>query len=141
MTSLFGRLSAWDQVPVLLDAYADLRQSRCASIGAQELEDIALVQLPPGPARDARNAALRHTLDSEALHAGRDGDGDDDADADESRLRTVWEHMSHLFGYDALDAADDWWYSWGVVREASKARIGVDTVSIPIVSEVRVATP
>lgn len=124
MASLFSRLTAWDQVPLFLDAYAELRQHRCERVAKQEKENQRLVHLPPGPLREARDEMMRQTL----LVEGQE-------EWDEGYLLSMWERISEQFGYNALEAADDWWYSWGVVREASKARIGVDLISIPVQKE------
>jgi salicylate hydroxylase len=128
LSTFFGRLTAWDQVPMMLNAYAELRQERCASVGAQEESNQTLVHLPPGPHRDARDEGFKGMLAAQHME-----------EWDEAQLRERWESVSVLLGYNAFEAAEDWWMKWGVIVEASKARtIGIDPVSMAIVSETQV---
>lgn len=88
--TLFSHLSSWAQVPAFLNAYQEIRQKRTAAVLDTDVSNIVMVQLPPGPERDARNAQLR---------LARDEWGDD------GLLKQEFESLAQLFGYDAEDAA------------------------------------
>lgn len=107
--SLFSRLRSWDQIPQLMEAFQDLRQDRCQAVHLSELNNAALVWLPPGPERDGRDAGMRLSMRKGAEHW------------DEGMLREQWESISEVFGYSAREAAEDWWVNWGVLRESSKS--------------------
>ena len=49
-------------------------------------------------------------------------------DVEEEYLREAWEELKGSFGYDAYDAADDWWVDWGVLRERLES-VQIDTGS------------
>lgn len=107
--SLFSRLRTWDQVPQLMEAFQDLRQARCEAVHHSELNNAALVWLPPGPERDGRDTGMRMSRQRGREHW------------DEGQLREQWEDISEVFGYSAREAAEDWWVNWGMLRESSKA--------------------
>ena len=50
----------------------------------------------------------------EMMKAGRDH-------WDEGMLREQWDTISEVFGYNAREAAEDWWVNWGLLRESSKS--------------------
>ena len=49
-------------------------------------------------------------------------------DVEEEYLREAWEELKGSFGYDAYDAADDWWVDWGVLRERLES-VSIETES------------
>ena len=52
------------------------------------------------------------------------------------RLRASWEELKGSFGYEAYDAADDWWVDWGVLRERMSAAMSIaNGIAIPVSSE------
>ncbi|KDQ61756.1 hypothetical protein JAAARDRAFT_55091 [Jaapia argillacea MUCL 33604] len=106
--ALFSRLRSWDQIPALLEAFQDIRQGRCEAVNFQEFSNMQLVQLPPGPQRQHRDQAMRENLNHGREHW------------DEGRLRQQWEEISEIFGYNAREAAEDWWVQWGLLRERAK---------------------
>jgi salicylate hydroxylase len=106
---LFSHLRSHQQIPIFTEAYQDLRMSRCISVTESELSNAHLVQLPPGEARDQRDASMRASRASGHEHW------------DEGQLRKQWEEIASVFGYCARDAAEDWWVNWGVLRERSEA--------------------
>ncbi|KAG8220921.1 hypothetical protein J3R82DRAFT_2425 [Butyriboletus roseoflavus] len=104
---LLSRLKTWDQLPQLVEGFQDLREERCQSVHEKELMGFRLVWLPPGPRRDERNQSLRAMMT-----LGLQG-------WDEEKMRCQWEQISEVLGYSAREAAEDWWVSWGMLRERS----------------------
>jgi salicylate hydroxylase len=127
--TLFSRLRSWDQVPQLLAAYQDLRQARCAAVNRREMANKELVQIPRGPMQHARDEAMRC-----AMRAGFDH-------WDESKLKQQWDEIAEVFAYNAFDASDDWYVSWGAIMEASRARTTHDSLDLSVSTTVEVAAP
>ncbi|KAI0773342.1 FAD/NAD(P)-binding domain-containing protein [Irpex lacteus] len=94
---LFRHLSSEDQIPRFLNAYEELRQERTAQVLEREISNTEMVTMPPGPERDARDASFKQTRDR----------------WDEGLLKAEFEGLFDLFGYDAYDAAEQWWVDWG----------------------------
>ncbi|KAJ7598066.1 hypothetical protein C8J56DRAFT_1021985 [Mycena floridula] len=92
LSCIFHYLTDRSQIPILLEAYRQIRQSRRATIQREMLELLELESLEP-PACEERNAAFR-------LASGHE--------SNEMLLRYVSQ-----FNYDPLDAAYEWWVSWG----------------------------
>jgi len=111
---LFSRLRSYDQIPILSEAYQELRFSRCKTVHESELSNWKLVTLPPGPAREQRNAYMRKNM-----AAGHER-------WSEGQLREQWEEIAGVFGYNARDAAEDWWVNWGALRERSQSMNPLD---------------
>ena len=107
--TLFARLSSWRQLPSFLSAYQELREERCAIVKATELKEARLVALPPGPARDARDAAYAKASTDEW---------------DDEMMRAIFEGTAYVFGYVASDEADEWWIDWGRYAEAAGGEDG-----------------
>jgi len=107
MGVLMSRLRTWEQIPQFMEGFQDVRQARCTHVRLSELHNAALVTLPPGEDRAMRDAAMRLSL-----HA--------DADWDDTRLRAQWEEIGEVFGYNALEAAEDWWIKWGSIGDSAK---------------------
>lgn len=95
--SLFSHLSTTDQIPTFVSAYQELRQHRCSVVRADDAENIRLLTLPPGPEADNRNKNL-------STHG---------QEWNEGLLRLRFEQLQEVFGYDAGDAAEEWWINWG----------------------------
>lgn len=106
--ALMTRLRTQSQVPQLTEALQDLRQERCQRVINSELNNAALVTLPPGPEQLARDTAFRASLQARAWG--------------ESELRGQWDEIGETFGYNAREAADDWWATWGVLTDKNMAR-------------------
>ncbi|KDQ27022.1 hypothetical protein PLEOSDRAFT_176495 [Pleurotus ostreatus PC15] len=135
--SLMSRLRTWDQLPMLLNAFQDLRRDRCMDVGLTELNNATLVTLPPGPTRDGRNAGFRQAL---ALLQKAEENGERWSDA---QLRDQWDEIGYVFAYNARDAAEDWWVEWGALGEGSKAMMMHDplNLSFSIMTETSSAEP
>lgn len=109
---LFSRLRSWDQVPSLMEAYQDLRQERAYAAACQDQANADITWLPPGPHRDARDAAMR--ADKQC----------DIGEFNERMLRDQWDTVGEVFGYSASDDAANWWVGWGMLAEMAKRRTG-----------------
>ena len=72
--------------------------------------------LPAGPERDARNEGFRRTREKMDLL--------DWTNLSDDLLRESWEEFLFSFGYDAYDAADEWWVNWGLTYERMNAARG-----------------
>jgi len=107
--TLLGHVRERKQIPQLLQAYHDLRFSRVQQVHHSELYNAAFATLPPGEHRDQRNAGLKQTLSL-----------DPTADMDDEALAEQWEDISFVFGYNATEDAEDWWYKWGAIGEAAR---------------------
>ncbi len=107
--SLFSHLRSMDQVPSLLRAYQELRQRRCKTLVEADIGNTRLMCLPAGPAADARDESLRRKYD----------------DWDEGMLKASFEEIAEVFAYDAGDAAEEWWVSWGRFHETAGEQPGV----------------
>ncbi|KAL5498513.1 hypothetical protein ACEPAH_1866 [Sanghuangporus vaninii] len=106
--SLLSRLrtDSTEEILRFLAAYQEVRQGRCVAILQTDVELLTFSSLPPGPARDERNEGFKKTSQNQAL---------DWENVDEDVLRSAWEEFRSSFGYEAYDAADDWWIDWGVL--------------------------
>lgn len=112
--SLFSRLQSKspDEIMRLLCAYQEIRQDRCAQTQQSDAELVTFSTLPPGPARDERDAGFALSSANATL---------DWEDAGEEMLRGAWDEFRGSFGYEAYDAADDWWVDWGVLAQRTTA--------------------
>ena len=111
--SLFSRLQTrdTDEIFRLLNAYQSIRQDRCKVTLESEAEKVAFSVLEDGdPTREARDAEFRAARNKQRLVWEDMGD-------DIDYLQKAWEELRFSFGYEAYDAADDWWIDWGVMRE------------------------
>jgi salicylate hydroxylase len=87
---LFSHLTSYDQIPHFLHAYQEIRHARVKQIRIREASNAGFVRMPPGPEQDARNADLRLAR----------------TEWDDGALKTEFEGLADLFGYDAYDAAE-----------------------------------
>ncbi|PFH46881.1 hypothetical protein AMATHDRAFT_82406 [Amanita thiersii Skay4041] len=105
---LMAQLRSRNQIPQLTAAFQDIRQDRCNQVIDSELNNAALVTLPPGEQRHARDAALRSSLDFK------------EAQWNENQLRDQWDEIGDVFGYNARETAEDWWVKWGTLTDSCK---------------------
>lgn len=117
----------------LLCAYQEIRQERCAKTQQSDAELVAFSTLPPGLARDERDAGFALSSANATL---------DWEDAGEDILRGAWDEFRGSFGYEAYDAADDWWIDWGVlahrttaVQSTSVVDTAVEDLEVPYYDE------
>ncbi|KAJ7740576.1 hypothetical protein B0H16DRAFT_1464808 [Mycena metata] len=100
------------RIPEFLNAFEENRKPRCLHIDKSEMQHVDIMALPFGPMQAGRDAAMRA---NEA--AGRNV-----MDVGEVHLQAMWDDMRMVFGYDPADDADDWWMSWGRLRDAPNAQ-------------------
>ncbi|KAI0090695.1 FAD/NAD-P-binding domain-containing protein [Irpex rosettiformis] len=96
--TLFSQLSSPQQISTVLHAFHEIRETRCRNLVNTEITNATLTMLPPGPERDARDKALA------SANVGWD---------DESAARIEYDRLAEMFGYEAEDAAMQWWVDWG----------------------------
>lgn len=109
--ALFSRLRSADQVATLLYAYQDLRKGRADMLVAIEEHSIDVAFSGPSRIRDGLvrfNAIPADEPDPPP--------GSGPTDAELAEITEVW-------GYFAIDAADEWWVEWGLLRERSQLRM------------------
>lgn len=104
--SLFSHLTSMEQIPIFINAYQELRRPRCNFLRQAEFDNVWLMSLPAGPEARARDENVRRT--NEEWHDGM--------------LKEQYDEFSGIFGYDAGDAAEEWWVSWGRLREEARDR-------------------
>ncbi|TFK90818.1 FAD/NAD(P)-binding domain-containing protein [Polyporus arcularius HHB13444] len=95
--SLFSHLRTMNQIPSFLSAYQELRQRRCDLVKLADIGNAQMVAMPEGPAADARDDDMRHTIE----------------EWDEGTMKAQFEEIAEIFLYDAGDAAEEWWVNWG----------------------------
>ncbi len=99
--SLFSHLWTEDQIPTFLNAYQELRQKRCEIVNMGDIKNGMMAVMPDGPEAAARDEVLGHRVD----------------EWDEGMLLAQFEEIAEIFGYDAGDAAEEWWINWGRFHE------------------------
>ncbi|KAI5121809.1 hypothetical protein M0805_009801 [Coniferiporia weirii] len=121
--SLFSRLRSRDsgEIVRLLSAYQEIRQDRCVDVAKSEFANVDISTLPPDDPRfPIRMAGFAASREVKALDWENLGD---------PYLQGVWEQFKSLFGYEAYDAADDWWVDWGVMQERMAAVSAASVIS------------
>ena len=104
-----SHISSRDQVPQLLEAYQDLRIMRVKQVQESELNNAALVTHADPEVQKMRDAALGQSLNLAASEQWSD-----------EQLSAQWDEIGTVFGYDAADAAEDWWIKWGALGDISR---------------------
>ncbi|KAK7043476.1 FAD-binding-3 domain-containing protein [Favolaschia claudopus] len=99
------------RIAEFLHAFEESRRHRCAHIDESEKQYITAMTLPSGPGRVATELAMR--ANAATGHNVMDSASDD--------LQHMWDDMRRIFGYDPADDADEWWVSWGRLRDAPNA--------------------
>jgi salicylate hydroxylase len=108
---LFSRLHSAEQVPTLLYAYQDLRKERADMLGDLEQHNAEVAFSSPPRIRDGLVRWTALPIDTPDPPAGGSP-----TDAELAEILEVW-------GYYAIDAADEWWVEWGMLRERAQLRI------------------
>lgn len=91
--ALFSHLSGAQQIKTLLNAYQEIRQTRCKELVQIDSSNISLLLLPPGPEQDARNVALAQM------------EQQPEQDSDSAAMKEL-DGLIKTFGYEAEDAAE-----------------------------------
>ncbi|KAG7090075.1 hypothetical protein E1B28_011692 [Marasmius oreades] len=111
LARLFSHLSSANQIDDLLRAFQTVRQPRCDEIHTREYGIVFFMTMSPGPEEEYRDHALRVRRD--ACSSIISGNLDLIGTMEEREVRDI-------FGYDALEEADQWWAGWGICRERSE---------------------
>ena len=121
--NLLSRLTHSSQLPVLLQAYQDLRLSRTAETQNQSRLNQKIFHLPDGPEQERRDADMRRAAELQLNGLAKDGTttttttttmtvGGDVAEG--SANQWADERKSRIqFGYDADEMAERWWCEGG----------------------------
>ncbi|KAJ7035284.1 hypothetical protein C8F04DRAFT_535171 [Mycena alexandri] len=112
LAKLFSHLSTESQISDFLYAFQDLRQPRCETVLASERGIIQYMSMPNCPDQEMRDQGMM------ALAATGTNLFDVAEGGEES---PEWEEIKTVFGYDAEDEADNWWVSWGLLKQRSLA--------------------
>lgn len=97
--ALFSFIRQPDQIASTIRAYEDLRQQRVRDVEPSD-QRIAIACVEPDILR-------QRMLENKAS-----SDPESDAD-EESVMRREFDGVSKVFCYDCLDAANEWWQTWG----------------------------
>ncbi|KAL6299402.1 hypothetical protein BKA93DRAFT_829882 [Sparassis latifolia] len=106
LAEIFSHLARTDQIQSFLYAFQEIRQPRCDEL--RQMEDI-IVHTTTMPAAEARD-----TRDRQVERAVADGKG--------VMSNLGFDELVALFAYEAEDAANNWWVTWGLLRERLKER-------------------
>ncbi|EIM86788.1 FAD/NAD-P-binding domain-containing protein [Stereum hirsutum FP-91666 SS1] len=107
---LFARLKSRDQIGILLNAYQEIQQPRSVLLQNADRSSAGSLLLPEGPATEGRDAMMRLANSQSEDHW------------DDSELAGAWGDIGAVWGYNAIEAADDWWVQWGLLRERAMGR-------------------
>jgi salicylate hydroxylase len=100
--SLFAGIQHRDQIPRLLAAYEELRQSHCSASRDWERRKRNMLTLPVGQKQEERDLFIRKS------HAYTEWES-----MDEQAARAIWGNEIELYAYDANEIVEDWWTKWG----------------------------
>ncbi|KAJ7234508.1 hypothetical protein B0H12DRAFT_1076331 [Mycena haematopus] len=80
-----------------------VKEKRCSRIRDIDMEYVQATTIPEGEIHDQRDAGMRanHAAGRNAMH------GD---------FQQMLDEFGIVFGYDAMDDADEWWINWGRFR-------------------------
>ncbi|KAJ7044714.1 hypothetical protein C8F04DRAFT_1069282 [Mycena alexandri] len=104
---LFSGVTDRTRIPMLLNAYQEIRHPRTTAAQDSEYQSLEEISLPTGIAQEARDTALRTTL-IEAVD-------DFDKCSDSTQLMQIWEQYLVLFAHSPSEAVDNWRSMWGRV--------------------------
>ncbi|GLB41019.1 putative FAD binding domain containing protein [Lyophyllum shimeji] len=121
--SLFSGIQGHEQVPQLLAAYEELRQSRCIATQDLEKRKRIMLTLPMGSEQMKRDVRLRNAM----------AYGEQDH-MDEKTFKAIWGDEMDLVMYDASEKVEDWWTKWGpvLVRENPNRRSMAPSLEVSI---------
>ena len=71
-----------------------------------DIGNAQMVAMPDGPAADARDDDMRHTIE----------------ELDEGTMKAQFEEIAEIFLYDAGDAAEEWCVNWGRFSQTARAQ-------------------
>ena len=105
---LFSHLKSEDQIANILWGFQDVRQERCRMALQRELQRAELFTLQKGPEQEMRDDNLRQM-----------GNNFESAGEAFYSLHSR-EEPRVLFAYDCEDQGEEWWQSWGILRERAR---------------------
>ncbi|VDB90846.1 unnamed protein product [Peniophora sp. CBMAI 1063] len=111
LAKLFSHLLEEAQIPSFLYAFEEIRRERTIKINNVDNQNVDFMTMPASEMATMRDNAMAATF-----KAGRnalDADEGDDASSQ-------WTENREIFGYDAEDAANEWWQTWGLLRLRAK---------------------
>ncbi|KAF8155334.1 hypothetical protein K438DRAFT_356212 [Mycena galopus ATCC 62051] len=112
LAKLFSHLQTHSQISDFLYAFQELRQPRCESVIASETGIIRYMGMPNCPAQEMRDQAM---ITKSASETGLFGV----SEGEEKSHDREWAEIKTIFGYDAEDEADNWWVTWGLLKQIS----------------------
>ncbi|KAJ7822745.1 hypothetical protein B0H14DRAFT_3146237 [Mycena olivaceomarginata] len=104
---IFSHSFTVEDIPRFLHAYEESRKERCSIIDLEEKRYIQIMSLPDGDEQHLRDETMRANTAA----------GKNVLEAEGDNLQEVWERMTVQFGYNAADAADEWWMKFGRLLE------------------------
>ncbi|KAF7375625.1 6-hydroxynicotinate 3-monooxygenase [Mycena sanguinolenta] len=110
LAKLFSHLTTQSQISEFLYAFQELRQPRCETVLKNERDTLNYMGMPNCPEQETRDQAMiaKSKTDTD-LFVYTEGE-------EES---AEWAEIKTIFGYDCEDEADNWWVSWGLLRQRS----------------------
>ena len=117
--NLLSRLAHPSQLPVFLHAYEDLRLPRTAETQNQSRLNQKIFHLPDGPEQEQRDADMRKATELELRRMRGDAEPKGDALVGSANQWADEKKSRIQFGYDADEAADEWW------REVGQRKLGL----------------
>ncbi|KAI0066850.1 FAD/NAD(P)-binding domain-containing protein [Artomyces pyxidatus] len=114
--ALLAHLHEPDQAPALLWAYQDLRQARTRMLHFLELGNASAALSAPRAMRDTMVRLAAVEPGGAGINGAGDGSG---GDGGAGPSEDEWAEIEEVWGYDAVDAAEEWWVQWGMLRERS----------------------
>jgi salicylate hydroxylase len=110
LSLLFTLPSTRSQTLMLLTAYEELRQQRCADMQLSERQKRNASCMPLGPEQRARDEGFRTSQMGLAVWDEMDGP-----------LGGVFAEFINLINFDAREAVEDWWTKWGPAMRVPSA--------------------
>ncbi|KAJ7511066.1 hypothetical protein B0H11DRAFT_1953873 [Mycena galericulata] len=110
LAKLFSHLHTHDQISEFLYAFQDLRQPRTETVLAAETGIIHFMSMPYCAKQEKRDQEMMAKV---AM-------GADVFDISAGGMKSPeWREIKEVFGYDAEDEADNWWVTWGLLKQRS----------------------
>jgi salicylate hydroxylase len=107
---LFSHLHTDSQISDFLYAFQELRQPHSEAVLAAETGIIHFMSMPDCEAQRARDQRMM----------AKTATGSNLFDIPNGEKESVeWAEIKNVFGYDAEDEADNWWVTWGLLKERS----------------------
>ncbi|KAJ6489048.1 hypothetical protein C8R45DRAFT_993497 [Mycena sanguinolenta] len=113
LAKLFSHLNTESQITEFLHAFQELRQPRCETVLENERAILKYMGMPNCPDQELRDQAMIEKSKADTdLFVFTEGE-------EES---AEWNEIKTIFGYDCEDEADNWWVSWGLLKQRSLER-------------------